>query len=69
MAMIKRRPMPPVIFNSREATYLLDLIVDRLATMSVVDREDAAAHLDLVCARRKIEEAIESAKSKPSPRV
>ena len=45
----------PVAFTKREATVLIDLARDRLASMKVIDREDVDTQVSIVGAVRKLE--------------
>lgn len=57
MTIARARNLPPIVLTSYEAQVIGDLIGDRLATMDVIDREDARTHAAILEARRKIEEA------------
>ena len=47
----------PVAFTKREATVLIDLARDRLASMKIIDREDVDTQVSIVGAVRKLEGA------------
>lgn len=47
----------PVAFTKREAVVLIDLARDRLASMTIIDREDVDTQVSIVGAVRKLEGA------------
>ena len=61
MGLLMPRPgktmIAPVAFTKREATVLIDLARDRLASMKIIDREDVDTRISIVESVRKLEKA------------